>query len=245
MQARYDAEWRHIKALPVGERVAAIGAHTAKWNKTLNRRKTALITAAEVNDTEAVRYLLSQGIVDLNERDYNGDTALSMATMLGYAELARLLLAHGADPNASHNSPLTEACRLNMGQGDFELVRLFVEKGALVEFDVEEHGPRPLQVAHNIEIVKYLIAKGANPAKVSCGHNALMGAGAGSVEMMKLHLEHGADPNILYPPKDATVLDYVLMGDDKKSQEQAALLRQYGALTAAELKAKQAREAAK
>jgi ankyrin repeat protein len=43
-----------------------------------------------------VSYLLSKGTVDLETRNADGETALSIACQRGYTEIAHLLLENGA-----------------------------------------------------------------------------------------------------------------------------------------------------
>jgi ankyrin repeat protein len=103
-------------------------------------------------------------------------TALTRAALAGDVELARLLLAHGADPHIiskDRETTLMAACGTGFINGyhrqrspadRLELVKLLIEMGEDVNA-ADNYGITPLMVAANlgdIEIVKYLISKGAD-----------------------------------------------------------------------------------
>ncbi len=64
---------------------------------------TPLMRAGFENRTAALRLLLADGRVDVNRRGDNGITALHLAATQGHVEIARLLMAHGADPQIKDN----------------------------------------------------------------------------------------------------------------------------------------------
>jgi len=103
-------------------------------------------------------------------------TVLTRAALAGDVELARLLLAHGADSHViskDRETTLMAACGTGFINGyhrqrspadRLELVKLLVELGEDVNA-ADNYGITPLMVAANlgdIEIVKYLISKGAD-----------------------------------------------------------------------------------
>jgi len=103
-------------------------------------------------------------------------TVLTRAALAGDVELARLLLAHGADPNIiskDRETVLMAACGTGFINGyhrqrspaeRLELVKLLVELGGDINA-ADNYGITPLMVAANlgdIEIVRYLISKGAD-----------------------------------------------------------------------------------
>src|SRR6185295_18901715 len=103
-------------------------------------------------------------------------TVLTRAALAGDVELARLLLAHGADPNIiskDRETVLMAACGTGFVNGyhrqrspaeRLELVKLLVELGGDINA-ADNYGITPLMVAANlgdIEVVKYLISKGAD-----------------------------------------------------------------------------------
>jgi ankyrin repeat protein len=103
-------------------------------------------------------------------------TALTRAALAGDLELAKLLLSHGADPHLiskDRETTLMAACGTGFINGyhrqrtpaeRLELVKLLVDLGEDVNA-ADNYGITPLMVAANlgdIEIVKYLISKGAD-----------------------------------------------------------------------------------
>jgi ankyrin repeat protein len=103
-------------------------------------------------------------------------TALTRAALAGDIELVKLLLAHGADPHvvsSDRETTLMAACGTGFINGyhrqrspaeRLEVVKLLIDLGEDVNA-ADSYGITPLMVAANlgdIEVVKYLISKGAN-----------------------------------------------------------------------------------
>jgi len=110
-------------------------------------------------------------------------TALMRAALAGDVELAKLLLSHGANPNIiskDRETTLMAACGTGFINGyhrqrtpaeRLELVQLLVEKGQDVNA-ADNYGITPLMVAANLgalEVVKYLVSKGADLAAHDLG----------------------------------------------------------------------------
>jgi len=70
---------------------------------------TPLMRAVDSDRTEVVRVLLKDKSVRVNARDDQGEAALHHAAAVGSLEIARLLLAHGADPRAKDAAGRTPA----------------------------------------------------------------------------------------------------------------------------------------
>ena len=89
----------------------------------------ALLDAAQAGDASSIQSLIGQGARAKSEI---GDCALFIATDSGYAEVAKILLAHGARPNArdpKDSMPLHHAALL----GHNHLVRLLLDNGARID----------------------------------------------------------------------------------------------------------------
>jgi len=123
----------------------------------------ALLMAAMLGDLEGARAALVAG-ASVNARGAGGKTALATAAGDGNAGIAGLLIDAGADVNLaddSSNTPLTAAVQ----EGSLEMVELLLQHGANPS-QAGRQGRTPLQLAavwaHNVAIVKALIAVGAD-----------------------------------------------------------------------------------
>ncbi len=86
---------------------------------------TLLSLAARSGHTPIITYLISRK-ASVNSRNKYGDTALMAASLKGHFDAARVLLANGAEANASGWTPLHYAAF----EGRTEIVRLLLDKGA-------------------------------------------------------------------------------------------------------------------
>jgi ankyrin repeat protein len=156
---------------------------------------TALVLAARQNATAAVDALLDGG-VSVDQTIGSGGTALLIAIQNGHTALATDLIERGADVNKVNSrgwSPLYMAVKvrsMELGtmpnpptEGVFELIKLLVDKGADInhrlDYDTEVHD-----------------AIASTWLREAGGTALLRAAWCGDLEVMKLLLEHGADPNI-------------------------------------------------
>jgi ankyrin repeat protein len=157
---------------------------------------TPLVYAVRANDLESVKVLLAAG-ADVNQVTGYGWSPLLVATQNRFYKLAAYLLDHGADVNLANKglwTPLYLATdNRNIESGDYP-----VRKGDM----------------DHLEFIKLLLAKGANVnarLKDSTetrtvftnqwldenGATAFLRASqSGDIILMKLLLEHGADPKI-------------------------------------------------
>jgi uncharacterized protein len=157
---------------------------------------TALVYAARENDLESVRILLAAG-ADVNQLTNYGWSPLLVATQNRYLQLASYLLDHGANPNLANKgawSPLYIAVdNRNIEGGDypvrkadmdtFEFIKKLIDKGADVNWRVQES-----TWFRTVFTSQWVHETGAT---------AFWRASQSSdLAVMKLLLEHGADPNI-------------------------------------------------
>ena len=155
---------------------------------------TALVFAARQGDIESARLLLDAG-ADVNQTTEYGWTPLLTAVHNRYYRLAAFLLERGADPNIANKggwSPLYIATdNRNIESGDYptrmpdldhlELIGLLLAGGA-------DPNPRMTSSTETRTIFthQWLYEPGATPF--------LRAAQSGDLTLLRLLLEHGADP---------------------------------------------------
>jgi ankyrin repeat protein len=112
-----------------------------------------------------LQYVLDLG-ADINAIDHVGTSALSSAAYEGHVEEAKFLLRSGLDLERHGGKALQIAAR----RGQMEMVRLLVEEGANINYQVfHEHADKSATPLHNaalfghLPIVKYLLEHGADP----------------------------------------------------------------------------------
>jgi RNA polymerase sigma factor (sigma-70 family) len=109
-----------------------------------------VLIAATVGDIDRVRELLKEDPSRANELDPCYRRPLSGAAENGHTEIVRLLLEHGADPNAK------EACcqgglalHRAAWKGDLDIVRLLLDYGAVPEHWIDSSGDALYAAYHN------------------------------------------------------------------------------------------------
>jgi ankyrin repeat protein len=156
----------------------------------------ALVFAARQGDLESASLLLEHG-ADVNQQTEGGWTALLTAVQNRYYEMAELLLDHGADPKIQNKggwSPLYLATdNRNIEGGDYptrkpdrdhlEIIELLIERGADVNARMRSSTETRTIFTH-----QWLYEDGATPF--------LRAAQSSDLVLMKLLLEHGADPQL-------------------------------------------------
>jgi len=128
---------------------------------------SVLHAAAEVGWVDGVRYIIDHRVLDVNILDPDGQncTPLFVASYEGCAEVVRLLLSGGADPNIAcwpyEETPLHLASR----QGFLEVVASLIDGGANLEARDANSKSTPLLMAayqNKLAIVKLLTDRGAD-----------------------------------------------------------------------------------
>ena len=158
---------------------------------------TRLADAAQQGDKAAVRALLNER-VDVNQAQGDGMTALHWAAFNDDVELAKSLLAAGA--NVSPETRLGAVTPLFMASknGSALMIEALLEAGADASA-ADAHGTTPLMFAAgsgSVEAIKVLVDHGAdvNAKESAHGQTALMFAAAYNRDAaIKFLIEHGAD----------------------------------------------------
>jgi cytohesin len=148
-------EWKRTE---IADLLRKHGGKTGDW---VNADKSIRLAAREGN-IEAVKQHLADG-VDVNAKQKDGFTPLSLAAFNDHKEIVELLIAKGADVNVKDKydgTPLHTAA----ANGHKEIAELLIAKGADVNAETKD-GFTPLYLpaanGHK-EIVELFIAKGAD-----------------------------------------------------------------------------------
>jgi ankyrin repeat protein len=163
---------------------------------------TPLLYAARDGRTDIARMLLAAGAA-VNQPEANGESPLLVAINNGQTELAQVLLEKGADPNATDGfgrAPLWSAVdlrNLDAAEGSgtngvnrepvLQLIRTLLDHGANPDVQTKVEPPSR----------RWMMPFGARQWVNPAGQTPFVRAAlAGDVAVMRLLLEHRADPNI-------------------------------------------------
>ena len=127
-----------------------------------SERDHALFRAIRQGDSDLVQSLIRQG-VPANLRATDGSTPLMVAALHGTADIAAILVDHGADVNLANDKGVTA---LLWGVGNESIVRLLLNRGADIHAQ-SALGNNPIIAAAaypgNSQVIEMLLAKGADP----------------------------------------------------------------------------------
>jgi len=124
--------------------------------------RLSLHTCAENGHLDVARDLIEAG-ADVNAKDNDGFTPLSICAEKGHLNVARALIEAGADVNAKDNEGLTPLYMCALG-GHLEVARALIEAGADVNAK-KDNGVTPLHMCAytgHLEVSRALIEKGAD-----------------------------------------------------------------------------------
>lgn len=168
------------------------------WDQTLVFGMTSLHLGAYFGIEEAVKALL-EITSDVNTKDTNGSTPISIAAQNGYDAVVKLLLLAGADPNIGNKDgpPLSKAIE----KGHETVVKLLLATPGINVDARGRFGNTPLLIAAqdgDATVIELLLAAGAKPnVRNRDGHTPLLYAIMKRREgVVKLLLTAGADPEL-------------------------------------------------
>ena len=182
----------------------------AEGEKPLHRVSYGKYRSQE--DGVRVAQLLLERGADVNGRRNDHQTPLHLASYSGNVEIVRLLLDHGADPEANAEGVMAEKPMHKVSYGKYRseedgvrVAQLLLERGADVNTRRNDH-QTPLHLASysgNVEIVHLLLNNGADPEANAEGEKPLHRVSygecrskEGGVRVAQLLLKRGADVNI-------------------------------------------------
>jgi ankyrin repeat protein len=142
-----------------------IGAGAAVESSSGDPVSQPLHLAAQYNKPDFVKLLLDNG-ASPDLRDGRGNTALILAAKDGSVEVAKLLLAAGADPLIGDTAYGDSALYLAAMHGRLEVVRLLIGHGVDVNLRNPKTGETALWVAamdNRLDVLNFLLAEGADP----------------------------------------------------------------------------------
>ena len=172
-------------------------ARRYKYSERLEEpRATHLHYAALCGMHDVVKFLIVEHSQNVNARGYDQEESpLHSALRRGHANVALLLLEHGADANAQDYEERTPLLLASEG-GHVDVVRVLLKQGVDTEVrDDEDNSPLEEASSHgHVEVVWALLEHGADvKAQDRNKHTALhLARGA---EVARLLLKHGADVN--------------------------------------------------
>ncbi len=159
---------------------------------------TTLIEAAAAGDLALIEEALAAG-GDIEERDAEGDTAITIAAARGHASAVALLLKRGADINTKCNAG-NSALHSSAAAGHLDVVECLLANGA--EKDVKNRrGRTPLLLASMRgyeNIIFALLQEGADPNLANDNGDTILMAAANRdmLNIVCTLLDAGVDPNV-------------------------------------------------
>lgn len=151
---------KNNEACPPDSKVGQVVGNEGGVSK---EEKQKFFQAEMQGDIDKVKELLAKNKKLLDIRNDKGGTPLHVATKLGKLEIAKFLVAEGADVNALNDkkrNPLHVAATHNQA----ELTRFLAASGTELDArsDILSVPLHDAVVTGNVEIVKILVEKGAN-----------------------------------------------------------------------------------
>eukprot|EP01032_Pedospumella_encystans_P019710 gene19710-22411_t len=121
-----------------------------------------LISFAKAGNLEEIENLLNGSATNVNYAEWNGDTAIAMASSFGHFRIVTALIVKGADVN-SKDKKGESALMLACNKGFVEIARLLLEHGANIDNQSKVGYTALMGAAMNgsVELIQLLVEWGA------------------------------------------------------------------------------------
>ncbi|KAK2723984.1 hypothetical protein QYM36_002353 [Artemia franciscana] len=191
-KSRFEIEGKNIKEINAEldmvfefvEYVLGKGGITCMQTKCIGGQ-TLLHHAVWEGKADLCNLLIKSG-AELDATNFHGETPLGTAIKTSNLDLVKLLLKLGANPNCG------ECLHLAVEKGRTDLCELLIDFGAKLDA-TNVYGETPLEPAirtSNLDLVKLLLKRGANPNCRECLHHAVW---EGKADVCKLLIQSGAE----------------------------------------------------
>jgi ankyrin repeat protein len=171
---------------------------------TNKQKQTLLHIAAEMGHSTVIRQLIDHN-VQVEAKDFNNETALSIACKGRHMHALRIIL-HAWNQRGLQQDEIVVLRAVQ--NADIELLELLMEYNFDVNFVNREFGV-PLHVAIHYglrEMLQFLLLKGANPNIKQDGHCPVhVAAAKDDIESLSVLKEYGADMFALTDTKDSII----------------------------------------
>jgi ankyrin repeat protein len=191
-------------------------ARGANPNVTLPSGARPVVVAMQYRHTAAALALLD-GAADTSVRDRGGNTVLHLAAQVGDVNVVRALLAKGADPNArTPRSPAGDGGRRGGGGGG----RGGGAAGELTPLMLAARGD-------HAEVMRALVAGGANPSLKAQDGTSLLLAAASGARLATFKYAYELDPDVNAVTTAANTVMHVAVGLNGRTQPEVCEVIQF------------------
>ena len=207
--------------------------HKAKVKLLNNNKQSILDLAIEKNNHELVKRILYLDEIEINEKDEFGRTLLQNTVVLGYNEVAQILVEHGADINSKdlrNRNVIFDA----LSYGNDTFINYLLEHKHLELNNVDTNSDSIMhhpQVIKDDERAKKLIQNGADPTiKDKDGETFLCNTALRGMEayhIIDTALQEGVDINSRVANNNTILMELVAasskLSEDEKSRRDSLI----------------------
>jgi ankyrin repeat protein len=177
----------------------------SRWPDTL--QFSALHAAIFNSHSEMLEFLCQLNNIDLEVRDVDGKTPLSLACYTQRNDMAKFLIEKGAKIDAPSTKELLTPLHYACTAGNLELAQLCLDHGSMQIIDarsaMQQTALHKAILSGNIKLVALLLEKGADHSAIEISNNAPIHFAvlaniqpAASLAICKLLVKYGAQPDL-------------------------------------------------